>query len=59
MEHEHRDTRLNYDYSVATYFQRKHAYTETPLCAIHLTVLHYYIFYSFMQVHVHWVNLMK
>jgi hypothetical protein len=45
MEHEHRDTRLNYDYSVATYFQRKHAYTETPLCAIHLTVLHYYIFF--------------
>jgi hypothetical protein len=34
MEHEHRDTRLNYDYSVATYFQRKHAYTETPPCAI-------------------------
>lgn len=34
MEHEHRNTRLNYDFSVATYFQRRHAYTETPLYAI-------------------------
>jgi hypothetical protein len=25
MEHEHRNTRLNYDFSVGTYFQSRHA----------------------------------